>query len=477
MKERVNCAIFYGTSFDRDAWKFKVINSFPEYWKVFMVNRFEKIDFKPNDNVNVLYVYNHEIFQRNLSKKELTEAENYVGLSFIHILRSWYNWDKKIEKDEKELEKRFEAVAKYVLFWRDFFLKNKIDVFVGVLESTYVEITSQEVAKKLNIPIINIGDGGLGNSFMIYDENFLPIYWKHLENGEKDRVWQGFKDMYSKKKDVENIAHLKYIESYRKLSFKHLHEKISKIFCYWMNYRNANVLDKYRTNPPSQLLINYIKHLVRRRYAKLKFKSIDYSKINFFFFPLHYVDEASLSYQEPFTNQFMLIEYLARCLPLDAKLIVKPHPHYQCMDIPLKEIKKISELRNVVLVNPNLSPYDLIPKSKAVIVINSTTGFESLIFERPVITFGHRFYALDGVTRVVRDYLELPRIIMDAYNGKLVKDKEKIKEVVALYYKNIIPFEGTYISGHYNLTDKDGRNIVNGILTAYNMKTNNLKND
>jgi len=475
MMKKTNIGIYYGTSYDRDTWKFKIIENFPLFCKVFVASRFEKIELKQQENVSIEYIYSNEIFKNKIiSIEDMIEAEKYICFSFIHLLRSWYNWDTKIEKDEKELNKRFEAITKYVLFWKDFFIKNKIDFFVGVLESTYIEIVATEVAKKLNIPIINMNPGRISNTFMIYDDNFLPIYVNIADEDEKEKTWNILKEKYSVKKSVEGTQTISYIASYCKLSPKYLFEKIRKILKYYKNYRNDKLPDRYHTNPPLQLLINYIKHLFRRRYAKLKFKSIDYSKINFFFFPLHYADEATLSYQEPFTNQFRLIESIARCLPLNTKLIVKPHIHYQCMDIPLNEIKKISELRNVILVDPNTSPYDLISKSIGVLTINSTVGFEALILEKPLITFGHDFYALEGVSIVIHDLLELPKILMKVYTGDIKFDKEKIKKVVANYYKNLLFLEGT-ISAHYNITENDGKKIANAIMAAYNLKTNNLK--
>lgn len=476
MKEKINIGIYYGTSYDRDTWKFKIIENFPPFCDVFVASRFQKIDIESRENIHIEYVYSNPVFKnRTCNIKEMIEAEKYLGFSFIHLLRLWYNWNKKIEKNEKELNKRFEAITKYVAFWKDFFIKNKIDFFVGVLESTYTEIIASKVAKKLNIPVINIGPGRISNTFIVYDDNFIPIYINGVDEDEKEKIWNALKEKYLVKKSVEGTQIISYVESYGKLSPRYLFEKIKKILRYCQNYKNDDIFDKYRTNPPTQLLINYFKHLIRKRYGKLKFKSVDYSKIKFFFFPLHYVDEANLSYREPFTNQFRLIENIARCLPLNTVLIVKPHIHYQCMDIPLSEIKKISELKNVILVDHRTSPYDLISKSIGVLTINSTVGFEALIFEKPLITFGHDFYTQEGVSIVIRDLLDLPEILMNAYTGNIKLDKEKIKKAVTSYYKNLIFIEGT-ISACYYLTDNDGKKIANAILKAYNQKTKICKN-
>lgn len=70
----------------------------------------------------------------------------------------------------------------------------------------------------------------------------------------------------------------------------------------------------------------------------------------------------------------------------------------------------ISKISNVVLIPPSYRSAELIKKSEGVIVINSTAGFEALMYGKPVIILGTEFYMDVGITYDVKDLRELPKL-------------------------------------------------------------------
>lgn len=463
-QQKLNCAIYYGTSFDRDTYKLKIIENLSKSWNVFVANRYKTLDVPKHDTVRPIYAYDSPVFTQVLSKEMVSESEKWLGLPFIYILRRWYNWDEGVENSEKALSKRFDAVAKYVMFWRDFFERNKVDIYIGALESTYPEIVALEVAKKLGIPVVILAGGRLTNSFMVYDENFVPVCVQKPNLAERQSIFDLLKKRYVGRSTPEYPATKSDAQKYSNISTNPLY-KIRRFFWYRKKYQSEHEFDKYRTVSASGLARNFLKHVIRRQYAKFLYANPDMTKEHFFLFPLHYTEEALLTVNEAFTNQVGLIEHIAASLPLGTKLLVKPHPHWSCVDISIGDVRKIKNLRNVILVSPDMNTYDLIRNSIAVLTINSTVGFEALVLGKPVITFGHDVNGIGGAATAVNDMLSLPRIMVAATRGQLTPSNEKVRDVVTQYYTNLIFVDGV-MGLEYKLTDGDSTKIANALISA-----------
>ena len=74
---------------------------------------------------------------------------------------------------------------------------------------------------------------------------------------------------------------------------------------------------------------------------------------------------------------------------LNIPLIVKGHPVNPGSMAPLHQLT--TQFKNAYWVD-NISIHDLIPHSKAVIVVNSGTGMETLLHKKPIVTFGRCEY-------------------------------------------------------------------------------------
>lgn len=183
----------------------------------------------------------------------------------------------------------------------------------------------------------------------------------------------------------------------------------------------------------------------------------------FFFFPLHYHAESRLTLRDPHCwRQEFIVEYVARSLPEGYKLYVKPHPEWPT-HFPYEGLKMISKISNVVLIPPSYRSAELIKKSEGVIVINSTAGFEALMYGKPVIILGTEFYMDVGITYDVKDLRELPKMINDA----VTKDVNK---------KALICFVNTFLKANrrgdfYNLNEENIKLFVDGILDYIEKKS------
>ena len=103
-------------------------------------------------------------------------------------------------------------------------------------------------------------------------------------------------------------------------------------------------------------------------------------------------------------------------------MCVKEHPNV-LGTFSLSMLRRIKKIGNVTLVNPVINPHNLIAHSKAVVTINSTAGFEALMYFKPVIVFGQVFYRGYGVTFDVDSLYDLEWVIKRALESEIPKEK------------------------------------------------------
>lgn len=183
---------------------------------------------------------------------------------------------------------------------------------------------------------------------------------------------------------------------------------------------NHEKIINFITNKKNRLSMStdYIKKLKKRAQISRFYNEPDLNE-KFIYFPLHYHIESRLTLRDPHCwRQEFIVEYVARSIPQGYKLYVKPHPEWP-LDFPYEGLKLISEISNVKLINPFYNSINLIKKSNAVVVINSTAGLEAIIYKKPVITFGTEYYNESNLTYKVDNLRKLPEIINNALKNRL----------------------------------------------------------
>lgn len=193
--------------------------------------------------------------------------------------------------------------------------------------------------------------------------------------------------------------------------------KQTEIFTEILNrYLNDdNTLNQKIENPTKPSFLSRIEDLTRRKVKtknksimpnQLILKNIDEWPINYVFMPLQVHGDSQLIIHSPVYGQDLdnFVKDTASALnSIDPslKLIVKLHPKDdRCYD-------QLSQtLSNAIFVK-NISAKKLIHFSKVVITINSTVGFEALLFNKPVVTAGSNFYIGHGFTFDVNQRSEL----------------------------------------------------------------------
>ena len=422
-------------------------------------------------------LYDSQYIQKIYDKNEINELQRWLNIPFNYISsfdRRFY--DKNKFYDSRNREKLNNYLAGLLLFFRDFFKKNNVKIFITTLEDDVFSVMAYFVAKKLGLNVIGFVPGRFPKKGMMFCEDFSGLYdFKMPEIGlEEIKSMYTVSTIANKETLEKNINYLgikSFLGKYKCLKYVKRNKEYRKHMIRHYNYEKFII-------PPINVfneITVYLKKFCRRYLVRTVLKKPDYDDL-YFLFPLHYMEDAQITFREPLLDQFKLICDISRSLPPNCYLYVKPHPHYLGSDVSFKKLFKISKLENVKVINPVYPPIELIINSNGVITLNSTTGFEALIMGLPVITLGHDFYCKNNLCYVVRDKNNLAKIMMRILNGNYQIDKKTVENFIKKVYSNTVWIEGlnyTYKEFKpFSLTDFDGKNIATALNNIINQKIN-----
>jgi capsular polysaccharide export protein len=147
----------------------------------------------------------------------------------------------------------------------------------------------------------------------------------------------------------------------------------------------------------------------------------------YIFYPVQVPSESRITVRaDAYHDQGWIIEYLSRNMPYEYDLVVKDHP-YNVGLLPKRTINVIN--RCAIGVNPELQAWDVANSAEAIVVLNNTVGFESVLQQKPVVVLGDGFYSGCGYTFDVNQLGNVKHVLNDAVNSRGLNDKKLIEFV------------------------------------------------
>ena len=173
----------------------------------------------------------------------------------------------------------------------------------------------------------------------------------------------------------------------------------------------------FEFNEVNRYAFSHLKNLLN--YFILSFfykKNLENEK--FYYFPLHVPNDVALSIRAPkYLDQIKLISKISKKINNDKILFIKEHPAKIGATNILKLIK-ILKKKNIKILHPKVNTFDIIKRADSVITINSKTGFETILFNKPLNVFGESYYK--NLNKV--NYLDDKKIQLEFY--KVLNNKE-----------------------------------------------------
>ena len=409
--------------------------------------------------VSLVSMYDYENLDVDYDISKQKALESWLNVSFRYLSSlDWRGFNKRNCADSRDIGETYRYLSYLIDFFRDFFVKNSIDIVTISLECFLWNLVAYYVARRLGIPVINMVSSRFPKRGLMFGTEDSTAFWCWNEDA-KEVHWDEIYSFYAGRTEVryENAGLASYWHP------KSMFDNLNKARKYLATrgfmartYKYEKVALLPVTTEVTRAIWATIRGIINRAFFQQPV-----CDEQFFFLPLHYEDDANITMMEPFTNQFELVGSISRCLPQGVKLYVKPHPGYMGTDIRFRDFLRISKLKNVRILHPLVSPISLIKDSIGVITLNNTTGFEAMIFDKPVISLGHDFYCRPDLCYMVKAWDELPDIIFKVFRERTPRSSPgHFRNFAKLVYRNTVFTKGDIYFADDPLTDEDGTNVA-----------------
>jgi len=371
----------------------------------------------------------------------------------------------------------------YYKFWKSFFLKRNIDFIIHEPNSLFfnqiASILSVNYGIKYLTQIQVAGNKEYNWIFVRGDDGFPVEVSNYInDNNSKDSDIERVKSfLLSFRKDKEallsqmskeiksNYSLVGFIKDIIIITIRHLKNSLS----HRKQTKKDSLLhvEMYLSKGEKSFLQNFRNKV--DYYFQLKYDSFDDKEI-FYFYPLHLEPEAVVLYWGDgiYENQTKLIENIASQLPPNCFLYVKDHPHggdYR----DYSDYSKIQAIKNVKLLNPKLSGREIISKSKGVITINGSAGFEAILMNKQVFTFGNSFYNVCDRVIKIDNIRSLRKLLYKNYSI-IHKDDSSLYSFVDAYLKSVHAGFTVFFSDYvekFNIDIENNAEVVANEMSKY----------
>lgn len=359
-----------------------------------------------------------EVFWVHITRSAAINHNNILPTPSSRILDTTQNfWPdlSKIEKCEKELAElecvggprikdiilmdrilRYKSYAFAVCYLNhlrnvlsEFFAENSIALVTSGRDSA-LQLVSMLVCKKLNIPWVAPTRARIPQDMYMFSSGHETASILNMRPPtNEDRVWaeeflRNFSSGHNKpalKAATRNFSDvIKMLPRHAKLFFS----IVSTSF-----FEHRNDYSRYT-------IFRIIWMYLRRRLNLIAFKIFPpYSYVgtkSFCLYALHTQPESSIDVAGSyFSDQFALITFISRSLPVSHELYVKIHP----TDVDGKSLlfyKKIARLPGVRLINFDVDSRDLVQRALIIFTLTGTIGYEAGLMGKKVVTFAKNYY-------------------------------------------------------------------------------------
>lgn len=401
----------------------------------------------------------------DISPPALAELEDQYGTPFLSdIIYADKYFVRSVHPRSPSRDYILKMLVGHFRFWERFLRERKIDVVVGPGIQALYDITRLRVMQRADKRFMGLYTTRLPSGRFVTCSNrvdrwdrvmqrFETLNDKGMSQEERDRAEQ-FLERFRAEHSAPGYMNLEWKSPALKMPF--LKEFAKRLKRYYVEGWGRHP-DYVTPHPLWSAYSKGMRILMGGCWNRLA-GTFDEPREDepFVLFPLHYQPEASTLVWSPyFVNQISVVENLAKSIPVTHKLYVKEH-FSSIGRRPRGYYKRLRELPNVRLIAPTADSHTLMRRSDLNAVITSTLGWESLLYEKPVIVLGNVFYAYSGLAIRVTDMTQLPLTIEEALRGASV-DRERLLQFIAAVFWGSHP--GTFFMPHHNPSVMEKENV------------------
>ena len=176
---------------------------------------------------------------------------------------------------------------------------------------------------------------------------------------------------------------------------------------------------KRRTGQPPKRAWPTLIEFYRMRFLKLRqrplmkrFGESELEGMSYVYLPFHKEPEMAINFQAyPWHSQIHTVEFLSALLPRGYKLLVREHRGTSGRR-PTAFLRRLAGYPGIVVVDPFDPQFKYIQNADLIITDNGSTGWEGILFGKPVITLHENFYDVPGLSTHVTEPEKLNQAIL-----------------------------------------------------------------
>lgn len=185
----------------------------------------------------------------------------------------------------------------------------------------------------------------------------------------------------------------------------------------------------------------YLRMLINSQRLRRFYRSLDEVE-PFIYYPLHVPADAALTIRSPvYLDQYALLDFLARSVPITHRVVIKEHPA-MVGAIDFRRVRELLRRRdNIVLLDPGINNHEVVRRAAAVVTVNSKAGAEALVGGTPVIVLGDAFYASAPSVARVGALQELPLVLRSMITKPPAVNRDDVAEFFERVWQQSHPGE------------------------------------
>lgn len=386
-----------------------------------------------------VWMRDHWESDRDALMREATRIEQAYGPPGLW---QWLAADRRICRRDHDFNLR--AACSQVAFWERHLSEMQPAIVVGEVSHLHNALP-WAVGRRFGVPFAHLiparirGHTAIGDGPMEHENIVALNYGKFREEGAPAGYLQQARDyLEAFRAQAERAPHTPPVKKWYQdpVDVGSLGGWLYGIKAWNSWERHYNYI---LTSPAAKLGI-WCKQKAMRTWmtATRYFDPIDGERDPFVLFALHLQPESStLVRGQFFQDMLAVIRNLALSMPAGFKLYVKEHD-VMFGQRPLAFFHQLKRMPNVVCVSPYESGPDLVRRAAAVATVTGTIGWEAALLGKPVIAFGHSYYApYRGIDRVT-DPTRLPGLLRERLQA-FTHDEQELLTFVAAVFASIVP--------------------------------------
>ena len=373
------------------------------------------------------------------------------------------------------------------IFWKNYFLEKEVDlVFSPIIPHRGYDFSIYLACKSLNIKFISIQMTPFLDNFLVIDDIFQCTNENLIASNNKnsEKITKEIQKYIKKNTDKYAEAMPYYMiqqENEKRLINKipFFLKKISSFLYYLLTssfkgiYITKDKTKGYKDSSLIDFLISRIAGIRRLNFLRAEYKrhivKIPIDK-KIIFFPMHYSPEETSNPTggERYFDQEKIIRDISNNIPEDYVLVVKEHTtqfHYQYYGYLGRDLdfyRKISSFKNVFFIDSQLSSFEIIDNSDAIVTISGTAGFEALCRKTKCLLFGRSWYeSLPGVYKI-KSSTDISAALQDKF---IFNEGNLMRATNNLIQKS---FYGSYDQHYENRSDSTREETLNQLNLIFN---------